>query len=207
MFGILVTFLISFILSKTLLKGQPSSFVLELPSYRKPVILKTIVRSIFDRTFIILSKAIKVASVAGLIIWICANFNIHGISLLNHMANFFNDFGLLIGLDGAIIVGFILGFPANEIVFPIILMVYMSSLNISELPSLDVLKDLLISNGWNSVTAICMIVFCLFHFPCSTTCLTVKSETNSFKWTFVSFIIPTLLGIFFCFIINMLFGF
>jgi len=203
--GVFMTFLMSFILSKTILKGQSSSFILELPPYRKPVIFKTIIRSVFDRTLIVLSKAVKISAIAGLIIWILANVKYNGISLLNNLSLFLNDFGLLIGLDGAIVVGFILGFPANEIVFPIIFMIYMANGNISELPNLDLLKELLVNNGWTYVTAICMILFCLFHFPCSTTFLTIKDETKSWKWALVSFLLPTLIGILFCMIVNFIF--
>ena len=202
--GIFMTFLVSFVLSKTVLKGEGSSFVLELPPYRKPVILKTIVRSIFDRTFIILSKAIKVSIVAGIVIWVLSNVSISGVSLLNRMALFLNGIGSLIGLDGAILSGFILGFPANEIVFPIISMIYSSGSSISSLPSLDIFQSLLVSNGWSYVTAICMILFCLFHFPCSTTCLTIYDETKSFKWTFLAFFIPTIIGFVLCFLVNLL---
>lgn len=204
--SILMTFLMSYILSKTVLKGTPSSFVLELPPYRKPIILKTIIRSIFDRTIKILVKAIKISSCAGLVIWILANVKYNNVSLLNNMAMFFNDFGLLIGLDGAIVTGFILGFPANEIVFPIIFMIYMSSGNISELPSMDLLRDLLLDNGWTFITAICMILFCLFHFPCSTTVWTIKDETKSWKWAIFSFVFPTLIGFLICMIVNFIFG-
>lgn len=205
MFGIFMTFVVSYILSKTVLKGVPSSFVLELPPYRKPVIFKTIIRSIFDRTFVILLKAIKVSVIAGFVLYILGNIRINNNSLLNNIANFFNDFGLLIGLDGAIITGFILGFPANEIVLPIILMIYMSSGRISELPDLDLLRSILIDNGFTFVTALCMIVFCLFHFPCSTTFLTIKEETNSWKWAVFSLVLPTFIGICLCFIINFCF--
>lgn len=202
LFCILMTFLVSFILSKTILKGHSSSIVLELPPYRRPVIIKTIIRSILDRTLIILSKTIKVASVSGLIIWILANVKYNNISLLENISLFLNDFGLLLGLDGAIITAFILGFPANEIVFPIIFMIYMSNGTITELPDLDLLKELLVNNGWNTVTAICMVVFCLFHFPCSTTLLTIKDETKSLKWTILSFFLPLIIGIILCLIIN-----
>ena len=206
-FGIFMTFVVSFVLSKTVLKGESSSFVLELPPYRRPVIIKSIIRSIFDRTFIVLSKAVKVSSIAGLVLYILSNVKYNGVSLLNNIALFFNDFGLLIGLDGAIITGFILGFPANEIVFPIIMMIYMSTGTISELPSLDVFKSILVDNGFTVVTALCMITFCLFHFPCSTTFLTIKEETNSWKWALFSLLLPTLIGICLCFIINFCFYF
>ena len=204
--GVFMTFLVSYILSKTLLKGEVSSFVLELPPYRRPVIIKTIVRSVFDRIFVILSKAVKVSFFAGIVIWLFCNVNVAGISLLNWFSEFMNTFGVFIGLDGAILVGFILGFPANEIVFPIILMIYMSSGNLVDLPSLDVLKGVLIENGWTFVTSICMIIFCLFHFPCSTTCLTIYDETKSIKWTLFSIFLPTFIGILLCFVVNFIFG-
>lgn len=203
---VFVTFFVSFILSKTVLNGVPSSVVLELPSYRRPVIFKTIVRSIIDKVFSIFIKAIKVSFFAGIVIWFFINFKIHDVSLLCLLSDFLDSFGLLIGLDGAILVGFILGFPANEIVFPIILMVYMSSGVISELPCLDVFRSILIEHGWSTVTAICMIILCLFHFPCSTTCLTIYDETKSFKWTLFSVFLPLFIGIFLCFIINFIFG-
>lgn len=203
--GIFFTFLCSYFLSRTFLKGEVSSFVLELPPYRRPIILKTIIRSVFDRTFKILVKAVKVSSIAGIVIWFLVNINVSGVSLLNRFSIALDGFGLLLGLDGAILAGFILGFPANEIVFPIILMIYMSSGSLVSLPSLDVLNGLLVSHGWSSCTAICMIIFCLFHFPCSTTCLTIYDETKSFKWTILSFLLPTFIGILLCLVINFVF--
>lgn len=204
--GVFMTFLVSYILSKTLLKGSISSFVLELPPYRKPVIIKTIIRSFCDRVFIVLFRAIKVSIVAGFVIWLFCNINISGVSLLNWFSYYMNDFGIILGLDGAILVGFILGFPANEIVFPIILMIYMSTGSLVDVPSLDVLKDVLVSHNWCLCTSICMIIFCLFHFPCSTTCLTIYDETKSFKWTLFSIFLPTFIGVFLCIIINFVFG-
>lgn len=200
--SVFMTFLVSFILSKTLLKGEVSSFILELPTFRKPVIFKTIVRSVFDRTLKILYKAIKVSSVAGVVIWFLSNVSVNDISLLNTFSMFLDRFGALMGLDGAILCGFIFGFPANEIVFPIILMIYMSSGNLVSLPNLDVLRILLIEHNWTIVTAVCMILFCLFHFPCSTSCLTIYDETKSFKWTLISFFLPTVIGAFLCMIVN-----
>lgn len=205
-FGVFVTFFVSYFLSRTLLKGESSSFILELPSYRKPIIFKTIIRSFVDRSFIILKKAVKISIFAGAIIWLLANISFDSVSLLNRMALVLDGVGRFIGLDGAILVGFILGFPANEIVFPIIMMVYMSSNNMVDLPSLDVLKSLLIDNGFGFSTALCMILFCIFHYPCSTTCLTIYDETKSVKWTFLSFLIPTIIGVFLCMIVNLIFG-
>jgi ferrous iron transport protein B len=201
-FSVFITFVVSFILSKTLLKGQASSFIMELPAYRKPFFLKSIMRSILDRIVIIFSKTIKFSFIAGIVIWFFANVNINGISLLRYFSNFLDGFGKIIGLDGSILVGFILGFPANEIVFPIILMDYMSSSNLVDIPSLDILKSVLVDHGFSFITALCMIVFCLFHFPCSTTCFSIYDETKSFKWTFLSIIIPLFIGIVLCFLIN-----
>lgn len=199
--GVIMTLLVSKILSKTILKGVPSTFTLELPPYRKPQIGKIIVRSIFNRTLFVLGRAVLVAAPAGLIIWILANINIGSISILSHFANFLNPFAYLIGLDGYILMAFILGFPANEIVVPIIIMCYMSSGNIIELDNLTKLKTLLIDNGWTWLTAINVMLFSLMHWPCGTTCLTIKKETQSWKWTIISFLVPTIIGIIVCFMV------
>ena len=200
--GFLLTFLVSYILSKTILKGVPSSFTLELPPYRKPQIVKVIIRSIFDRTLFVLSRAVIVAVPAGALIWLLANLHINDISLLNHISSFLDPFGKLIGMDGVILISFILGFPANEIVIPIMLMTYMATGNLVEYESLESLRTILVNNGWTITTAICVLIFSLCHFPCSTTCLTIKKETGSFKWTLLAIIIPTLIGIILCFLIN-----
>ena len=200
--GFLLTFLVSYILSKTILKGVPSSFTLELPPYRKPQISKVIIRSIFDRTLFVLSRAVIVAVPAGALIWLLANLHINDISLLNHISSFLDPFGKIIGMDGVILISFILGFPANEIVIPIMLMTYMATGNLVEYESLESLRTILVNNGWTVTTAICVLIFSLCHFPCSTTCLTVKKETGSLKWTLLAIIIPTLIGIILCFLIN-----
>ena len=202
--GIVLTLLTSFILSKTLLKGLPSSFTLELPPYRKPQISKVIVRSIFDRTIFVLGRSIIVAAPAGALIWLLANINISGNNLLFYISNFLDPFGRFIGMDGVIILAFILGFPANEIVIPIMLMCYLQNGSIIEFENLYTLKTILVNNGWTITTAICVIIFTLCHFPCSTTCLTIKKETNSWKWTIVSILLPTLIGVLLCFLINIL---
>ena len=201
-FGIIATLLISKLLSVTLLKGMPSSFVLELPAYRRPQIGKVIVHSIFDRTLFVLGRAISVAAPAGIIIWIMANVYVGDSTLLLSCSNFLNPFAQLIGLDGVILLAFILGFPANEIVMPIIIMSYLSSTSMVEFDNLDALRNLLILNGWTIKTAICTMLFSLFHFPCATTCLTIKKETNSIKWTLISFVLPTLVGMLCCFVVN-----
>ena len=202
LFGFVLTFLVSYILSKTILKGVASSFTLEFPPYRKPQIIKVIIRSIFDRTLFVLSRAVIVAVPAGALIWLLANVQINDISLLNHISSFLDPFGRLIGMDGVILISFILGFPANEIVIPIMLMTYMATGNLVEYESLESLRAILINNGWTVITAICVLIFSLCHFPCSTTCLTIKKETGSFKWMLLAIIIPTLIGIILCFLIN-----
>ena len=199
--GVITTLFVSKFLSKTLLKGMPSSFILELPSYRKPQILKVIIRSIFDKTLFVLGRAVTISIPMGLLIWFFANTFVSGTSLLNIIADFLNPFASLFGLDGVILLAFILGFPANEIVIPIVIMCYSYE---SKLTSLDVssLKTLLVDNGWTYITAICTIIFSLMHFPCGTTCLTIKKETGSLKWTLISIILPTVTGLILCFIIN-----
>lgn len=203
-FGILMTFFITDILSKTVLKGTPSSFTLELPPYRKPQFFKTILHSITDRTLFALGRAAAVAAPAGLIIWFAANINFGGVSILSYCAHFLDPLGKLMGLDGIILMAFILGFPANEIVVPLAIMAYSSENIISGTDTL-IMENILISNGWDVKTAICFLVFALFHWPCSTTMLTIKKETGSFKWTFLAFIIPTMIGITLCSIINFIF--
>ena len=201
-FGFILTFLISYILSKTLLKGMPSSFVLELPHYRKPQIIKVIIHSIFNRTLFVLGRAVVVAIPAGAIIWLLANIHINNLSLLSHISQFLDPFGKIIGMDGVILISFILGFPANEIVIPIMIMAYMATGNLVEYENLESLKMILINNGWTFTTALCVLIFSLCHFPCSTTCLTIKKETNSYKWMILAMIIPTSIGILLCFLVN-----
>ncbi|MGI5918749.1 MAG: ferrous iron transport protein B [Christensenellales bacterium] len=199
--GIVMTLLISRLLSKTILKGLPSSFTLELPPYRKPQVGKIIVRSIFDRTLFVLGRAVMVAAPAGLLIWVMANIHVGDISLLAHCAGFFDPFARLIGLDGFILMAFILGFPANEIVVPIVIMSYMATGSLLELDSLDQLRQLLVSNGWTWLTALCTMMFSLMHWPCGTTCWTIRKETQSWKWAAVSFLVPTAAGIAVCFVV------
>lgn len=200
--GIFMTFFVSFVLSKTVLKGYPSSFTLELPPYRKPQIGKIIVRSIFDRTLFVLGRAVSVAAPAGFVIWILANVSIGGCNLITIFSNFLQPLGWLIGLDGMILLAFLLGFPANEIVLPILMLGYLSLGSMTEISDLNIMKDILVSHGWTIVTAINFILLCIFHFPCSTTILTIKKETNSWKWALFSFVLPTLIGFALCFIVH-----
>ena len=202
--GIFMTLFVSKILSKTLLKGKSSSFILELPPYRKPQIGQVIVRSIFDRTLFVLGRAIAVAAPAGLVIWLFANINIGDLSILTHVANFFDPFAKLMGLDGYILTAFILGIPANEIVLPIILMCYMGSGTLVDLENTMTIGQILVNNGWTLVTAINVMIFTLLHFPCTTTLMTIKKETGSLKWTALAFALPTVCGIVICMAINLL---
>jgi ferrous iron transport protein B len=201
-FGLSLTFLVTKILSLTVLKGSVSSYTLELPPYRRPQIAKVIVRSVFDRTLFVLGRAVSVAAPAGLIIWLMANISINDISVLSICANFLDPFAKLLGLDGVILIAFILGFPANEIVIPIIIMAYMQTGSLTELSSVTELYNLFIANGWTFITAISVILFSLLHWPCSTTVLTIKKETGSIKWTALAILLPTLISIVVCMLFN-----
>ena len=207
LFGIAMTFLVSYILSKTVLKGVPSAFVLELPPFRKPQIGKVIVHSIFHRTLFVLGRAISVALPAGILIFLLANTNINGSNLLMICADFLDPFARMIGLDGVILLSFFLGFPANEIVMPIMLMIYLSKTTMVEMNDLLRVKEILLNNGWTLITAICTILFSLLHFPCSTTCLTIKKETKSWKWMFFTILLTTSIAVIVCFLVSHIFTF
>lgn len=200
-FGVVMTLLVSRILSKTLLKGMPSSFNLELPPYRRPQIGRVIVRSIFDRTLFVLRRAAMVAAPAGLVIWLLANIRVGGVSVLAQCAGFLDPFARLMGMDGYILLAFILGFPANEIVVPIIIMSYMSTGALTDYQSLAQLHTLFVAHGWTWVTALCVMLFSLMHWPCGTTCMTIRKETQSMKWTLVSFAVPTAAGVAVCMLV------
>lgn len=198
--GIALTLFISNCLSKTILKGIPSAFTLELPPYRKPQLSKVIVRSMLDRTLFVLGRAIKVAAPAGLIIWIMANVVIGEQTILTYCSTLLDPFGRLLGMDGVILLAFILGLPANEIVIPIMLMAYMAQGNLQNIEDIHFIKTILVENGWTWITAISTMLFSLMHWPCSTTCITIKKETQSLKWTLAAFLIPTVTGITICFL-------
>ena len=198
--GIFVTFVISWMLSRTILKGEASSMVLELPPYRRPKIGSVIYRSIIDRTIFVLRRAVIVAAPAGAVIWIVANTYIGEVSILNHIAAWLNPFAHAIGMDGYILLAFILGLPANEIVFPILIMSYISSGTMLELESLADLRLLFLDNGWTWLTAVSVMLFTLLHWPCGTTLLTTHKETGSKKWTLAAFLIPTVTAFAVCFV-------
>lgn len=198
---VLLTLAVSKLLSLTVAKGVPSGFALELPPYRKPQILKTIVRSLLDRTLFVLGRAVIVAAPAGAVIWLTANIRIGDCSILQYCTDFLDPFGRFIGLDGVIVMAFILGFPANETVIPIIIMSYMASGTLMDYSGYPELLRLFSANGWTVTTAVCMMVMTVLHFPCSTTCLTIKKETGSLRWTLTSMLLPTLMGVIICAVI------
>ena len=203
-FAVAMTLLASRLLSATLLRGVPSSFTLELPSYRPPQIGRVIIRSVLDRTVFVLGRAAAVAAPAGLVIWLMANISIGSGTLLSLCAGFLDPLGRLIGLDGVILMAFLLGFPANEIVIPIMLMAYTAQGMLIDYQGLGELRAILVQNGWTAKTALCFLIFALMHWPCSTTLMTIKKETGSLKWTLVSLLTPALMGGALCMLVNLL---
>ncbi len=197
LFGIIISFAVSKLLSKTLLKGKSSSFVLEMPPFRKPQMKNIIVRSLLDRTLKVLIRAIAVAAPTGAIIWLTANTEINGQTIISYICRFFDPIGYFLGLDGTVLTSFLLGLPANEIVMPITSMIYSASDTIVDIGDLSVLKQLLVQNGWDPVMAICFTLFSLLHWPCATTIATIKKEAG-FKWAVLSVIIPTVIGFAVC---------
>lgn len=200
--SVLITLVVSRILSRTILKGLPSSFALELPPYRKPQVGRILIRSLLDRTLFVLGRAVVVAAPAGAVIWLLANSLVGDVSLLQHLASWLQPFARLIGLDGYILLAFILALPANEIVIPIILMSYTQTGALFELDSVLELRQLLVQNGWTWLTALCTILFSLNHWPCGTTLLTIQKETQSSRWATLSFLLPTVTGVVLCFLVT-----
>ncbi|MGI6552269.1 MAG: nucleoside recognition domain-containing protein [Bacillota bacterium] len=199
--GIAATLLVSFALSKTILRGIPSTFTLELPPFRKPQIGRVIIRSLLDRTIFVLARAMSVAAPAGLVIWVIANAHWGGVPLIKIISAFLDPLARAIGLDGIILLAFILGIPANEIVIPLAVMGYLSTGSMLELDSLQGMKNLLVvENGWTWLTAANVVLFSLLHYPCSTTLITIFKETGSGKWTLLAFLLPTLLAVTVCFL-------
>ena len=200
-----MTMLSSKILGKTVLKGVPSSFVMEMPPLRRPQFFKTVINTMREKVAFVLLRAVCVAAPAGLVIWLLANIRISDVSILSILANALEPAGRLMGLDGVILLAFILGFPANEIVLPIALMTYLSSETLSDYSSLSDLSEVLLQNGWTAKTALCTCVFSLFHFPCGTTLMTIFKETKSKKCTLLSVLLPLAIGFVLCVGINMAF--
>lgn len=200
-----MTLLVSFFLSRTVLKGMPSAFVLELPPFRRPQIGQVLVRSLLDRTIFVLGRAITAAAPAGAVIWMLQRIPVGDGTLLTQIAMFLEPLGGLMGLSGPILLAFLLGLPANEIVLPILLMFYSQSGMLVEGGSQT--GAMLAANGWTWTTAVCAILFSLNHFPCATTLLTIRKETGSRKWTAISFLLPTIIGICLCAAVHGLFCF
>ena len=198
MLGIAATFAATRLLSATVLRGTAASFTMELPEYRKPQFGKVIVRSVFDRTLFVLGRAAAVAAPAGMIIWIMANSFSGDISIIQRMAEFLDPVGRFMGMDGVILTAFILGIPANEIVLPIAMMIYMSMGTLGETGDLNYFADILCSNGWTEITAINVMIFSLMHWPCATTLLSVKKEAGGWRWAAVAFAVPLIMGVTVC---------
>lgn len=201
--GVVMTFIASKFLHKTFLSGETSSFTLELPPYRRPQITSTIVRSLFDRTIFVLGRAVATSLPAGLLLFLTANITVGEGTLFGVLSDFFAPLGNIMGLDGVIILAFILGFPANETVIPIMIMGYMSHNVLTDVAATEMLRQIFVANGWTTVTAINAVIFFLFHWPCATTLITIYKETKSIKWTFVSFALPTVVGFLLCTVVNL----
>jgi ferrous iron transport protein B len=202
MTGIATTLLVSSLLSRTLLRGMSSFFVLELPPFRRPQLGQILIRSLLDRTLFVLWRAVVIAAPAGALTWILANSFIGETSVFALIAGWLNPLGQLMGMDGIILIAFLLGLPANEIVLPILIMGYISAGSMLELDSLNALRILLLDHGWTWITALCVMLFSLLHFPCGTTLYTIFKETRSARWTLLSALLPLLLGIVVTLIIN-----
>ena len=200
--SVLLTLAASRLLSATILKGVPSSFTLELPPYRAPQIGRVILRSIVDRTLFVLGRAAAVAAPAGLVIWLLANITVGGIPVFSHLTAFLDPFARLLGLDGVILLAFVLGFPANELVMPLIVMGYLATGTLADIADLASFHTLLLANGWTLTTALCTLFFAVAHWPCSTTCLTIWKECRSVKWTLAAIALPTVFGCALCFIVH-----
>ncbi|WMJ88913.1 ferrous iron transport protein B [Anaerocolumna sp. MB42-C2] len=204
-FGIIVTLLVSYGLSKTILKGIPSTFTLELPPYRVPQIGRVLYTSIIDRTLFVLWRAVAVAAPAGIFIWILANIRVGDLSIISHVALFLDPFAKMIGLDGYILMAFLLALPANELLLPILIMSYLSTGAMVQYDSIESLRRLLLDHNWTYLTALNVMLFSLLHWPCATTLLTIRKETGSLKWTILGAVIPTVIAVIICFMTTMVF--
>lgn len=202
--SVLATLLVSRLLTATILRGEPSFFILELPPYRLPRVGTVLVRSFLDRTLAVLWRAVVVAAPAGLLTWVLANVSVQGVTLLSHFSAWLNPLGRAMGLDGMILLAFILGLPANEIVIPILLMGYLSADSLLAVEDLAAMRAVLTANGWTWLTALNFIIFALFHWPCGTTLLTIRRETGSCKWTLLAALLPTALGICLCIVLTII---
>ena len=195
--GVGMTFVVCRVLSRTVLAGEPSHFYLELPPYRRPAMLRVIYRSVIDRTVFVLGRACVVALPSGVVIWLLGNVHVGSQTLMQHIAGWFDPLGHLMGLDGVILLAFFVALPANEIVFPTIIMAYLAGGEMTELASGQT-ADLLRANHWTLLTAVCTMLFSLLHFPCGTTTWTIYRETRSVKWTVVANLMPLALAVVAC---------
>jgi ferrous iron transport protein B len=203
--GIVFSLIVSWGLSRSVLKGEASAFSLELPPYRPPRILQTLYTSLIDRTIFVLWRAIIFAIPAGIVIWLVGNITIGGETIANLFMNWVNPFAFILGLNGVIILAYIIAIPANEIVIPTVLMLTVMSLGLTdvgagsgvmfELDSVTATQDILVAGGWTLLTAINLMLFSLLHNPCSTTIFTIYKETKSVKWTLISTFLPIVMGL------------
>ena len=198
--GIMATFLVSRLLADTMLKGEPSTMILELPPYRVPRMRSVLYRALWERSRVVLWRAVCVAAPAGMVIWILAHTTVGAGSLLIQSAQLLDPFAQALGLDGAILLAFILGIPANEIVLPIMMMIYLATGQMNEIESASELGNIFSAQGWDILTLINVSIFCLFHWPCATTLLSIYQESRSIKWTMIAFVLPTVIGMGICFL-------
>jgi ferrous iron transport protein B len=204
--GVAGTLLSSKLLSGTVLRGMPSAFALELPPYRRPQVGKVLVRSVLDRTVYVLGRAVLTAAPAGLVIWVLANVAPGGVSLLARLAGGLDPLGRVLGMNGVILAAFLLGLPANELVLPILVLALTGGGVLADVSDTAALGVLLQADGWTWVTALCTMVFTVFHWPCATTCLTIRRETKSLRWTALAIALPTALGMALCAVLHLVFG-
>ena len=197
-FSAAMSLLATRLLAATLLRGEPGPFVLELPPFRRPRLGQILLRSLLDRTLFVLGRAALVAAPAGMLLWLLANLAPGGVSLLDRGAALLDPVGHFFGMDGAILLAFLLGLPANETVLPILLMIYTAGGTLQEVGDTGVFHTLLLAHGWTGVTVLCVLIFCVLHSPCSTTLLTIKKETGRWRWVLLAALLPTALGLALC---------
>jgi ferrous iron transport protein B len=205
--GILYTFLVSSIMSRTILRGEASAFTLELPPYRRPGVLSILYRSLIDRTIFVLGRACAVAAPAGLLIWLAANLHIGSTPIAMLLSQALEPVGWCLGLSGIIVLAYIIAIPANEIVVPTIIMLMIAVGGDQGLglaagrmvePEGEALQAILRANGWSLMTSICLLLFVLLHNPCGTTIWTIWKETRSLKWTVFGTLMPLAVGVATC---------
>mgnify|MGYP004464012317 FL=1 len=200
--GIVLTFLWTKILNHFLFKKEEVMFILELPTFRRPSVWKTFSQALKEKAFPVLKRAMLVSFPLGILIYLLASWHLGNSTFLLLLVDKLNNFGHLFGLDGAIILAFILGMPANEIVIPSLLLCYTKSNALVSYTSMESLRHILVNNGWTWLTALCFLIIMLCHYPCTTTLLSIKKESKSWSYTFLAFLVPTVTGLFLTFIIN-----